>query len=167
MNKARSTHLLPLPTDIEETHEALSAAQMSTSSTELACSWLGAKKNYCNVFLQNNLDYLAPLMGFTLTGHSNQHRSFSTKYLQFVDSLCAICIFITDQLTPNILWGRIGHTVSEAAKLGVNFFIITNLIHKFLVHSHKLYKIKFLYMFRASCVAQDGHLQRVTIPEAA
>jgi len=77
---------------------------------------------------------------------------------------------------------------------------------QFLVHSHKLHKIKFLYMFRAqsayhqevneanctyaasgivtlckwpSCptameglspslaVAQDGHLQRVTIPEAA
>jgi hypothetical protein len=30
-----------------------------------------------------------------------------------------------------------------------NFLIITNLIHKFLVHSHKLYKIKFFYMFRA------------------
>jgi hypothetical protein len=29
-----------------------------------------------------------------------------------------------------------------------DFFIITNLIHKFLVHSHKLHKIKFLYMFR-------------------
>jgi len=61
-----------------------------------------------------------------------------------------------------------------------NFFIITNLIHKFLVHSHKLHKIKFPYMFRAQsahhqevndtnslAVAQDGHLQRVTIPEAA
>ena len=72
------------------------------------------------------------------------------------------------------------------------FFIITNLIHKFLVHSHKLRKIKFLYMFRAqsahhqevndaNCtyaasgtsfsasdrLVQDGHLQRVTIPEAA
>jgi hypothetical protein len=29
--------------------------------------------------------------------------------------------------------------------------MITNLIHKFLVHSHKLYKIKFLYMFWAKC----------------
>jgi hypothetical protein len=38
-----------------------------------------------------------------------------------------------------------------------NFFIITNLIHKFLVHSHKLYKIKFLYMFRA----QSAHHQEV------
>ena len=62
----------------------------------------------------------------------------------------------------------------------ITFFIITNLIHKFLVHSHKLHKIKFPYMFRAQsahhqevndtnslAVAQDGHLQRVTIPEAA
>jgi len=66
-----------------------------------------------------------------------------------------------------------------------NFFIITNLIHKFLVHSNKLHKIKFLYMFRAqsahhqevdiNCTyAASGvvtlckcHLQRVTIPEAA
>jgi uncharacterized protein YjbI with pentapeptide repeats len=31
------------------------------------------------------------------------------------------------------------------------------LIHKFLVHSHKLYKIKFLYMFRA----QSAHHQEV------
>jgi len=31
----------------------------------------------------------------------------------------------------------------------LNIFIITNLIHKFLVHLHKLYKIKFLYIFRA------------------
>jgi hypothetical protein len=79
-------------------------------------------------------------------------------------------------------------------------YIITNLVHKFLVHSHKLHKIKYPYMFRAqsahhqdvndanctyaasgivalckwpSCatakegLAQDGHLQRVTIPEAA
>jgi hypothetical protein len=67
-----------------------------------------------------------------------------------------------------------------------NFFIITNLIHKFLVHSHKLHKIKFLYMFQAqsahhkevddvNCTyAASGivtlrkcHLQRMTIPEAA
>ena len=38
-----------------------------------------------------------------------------------------------------------------------NFFIITNLIHKFLVYLHKLHKIKFLYMFRA----QSAHHQEV------
>jgi hypothetical protein len=37
MHKARCSQLLPLPTDIEETHEALSAVQVLTSSTELAC----------------------------------------------------------------------------------------------------------------------------------
>jgi len=37
------------------------------------------------------------------------------------------------------------------------FFIITNLIHKFLVQSHKLHKIEFLYMFRA----QSAHHQEV------
>jgi len=36
-------------------------------------------------------------------------------------------------------------------------FIITNLIHKFLVHSRKLHKIKFLYMFQA----QSAHHQEV------
>ena len=35
MHKARSSQLLPLPTDIEETHEALCAVQVLTSSTEL------------------------------------------------------------------------------------------------------------------------------------
>jgi len=35
--KARSSQLLPLPTDIEETHEALSAVPVLTSSTDLAC----------------------------------------------------------------------------------------------------------------------------------
>ena len=36
MHKARSSQLLPLPTDTEETHEA-SSAVVSTSSTDFAC----------------------------------------------------------------------------------------------------------------------------------
>jgi len=36
-------------------------------------------------------------MSFMLTGHLNQHRSFSTNCLQFMDSLCATCIFLTGQ----------------------------------------------------------------------
>ena len=89
--------------------------------------------------------------------------------------------------------GRKNGGLCKCATRITAFFIITNLIHKFLVHSHKLHKIKFLYMFRAQsahhqevndanctyaasgivtlckspslAVAQDGHLQRVTIPE--
>jgi hypothetical protein len=37
MHKARFSQLLPLPTDTEETHEALSAVPVLQSSTELAC----------------------------------------------------------------------------------------------------------------------------------
>jgi hypothetical protein len=37
MHKARSCQPLPHPTDIEENHEALSAVQVLTISTELAC----------------------------------------------------------------------------------------------------------------------------------
>jgi len=47
--------------------------------------------------------------------------------------------------------------IGKELKIKRNFFIITNLIHKFLVHSHKLYKIKFFYMFRA----QSAHHQEV------
>jgi hypothetical protein len=37
MPKARSSQLLPLPADTEETREALYAVQMLAGSTELAC----------------------------------------------------------------------------------------------------------------------------------
>jgi len=37
MHTARSSQLLPLPTDTEEIHKALSAVQVLTSSTELTC----------------------------------------------------------------------------------------------------------------------------------
>ena len=36
-HKASFSQMLPLPTDTEETHEALSAVQVLTSSTDLAC----------------------------------------------------------------------------------------------------------------------------------
>ena len=55
-------------------------------------------------------------MCFTLTGHSNQHRSFPTNYLQFIDSLCATCAFLTSSVDV------FRHKVSEAAKLAVNVF---------------------------------------------
>jgi len=47
------------------------------------------------------------------------------------------------------------HFTQDTSYLQHNFFIITNLIHKFLVHSHKLHKIKFLYTFQAQSAHQD------------
>jgi len=63
-------------------------------------------------------------MGFTLTGHSHQHRSFFTNYLQFMDSLCATCISLPANKQPTSYDDVFRHTVSEAAKLGVNVFPI-------------------------------------------
>jgi len=55
IHKARFFHLLPLQTDIEETHEALSAVQVLTSSKEQFLLLMIRKKKYCNIFLQNQL----------------------------------------------------------------------------------------------------------------
>jgi len=55
MHKARSSQLIPLPTDTEETHEALSSVQMQTSSKgQFLLVNDSGKKNW-NVFLQNQL----------------------------------------------------------------------------------------------------------------
>jgi len=46
------------------------------------------KKTILMFYCENKLEFfLAPLMVFTLTGHSNQHRSSSTNYVQLLDSL--------------------------------------------------------------------------------
>ena len=54
-------------------------------------------------------------------------------------------------------WKLEPQSVSQRKTNVTFFFIITNLIHKFLVLSHKLHLIKFLYMFRA----QSAHHQEV------
>ena len=89
MHKARSSQLLALPTDTEETHEALSAVEVR----QILLVNDSGKKTVVMFTCKNNVQFLAPLMGFTLTGHSYQHRSFSTNYLQFIHSLRATCIF--------------------------------------------------------------------------
>jgi len=61
-------------------------------------------------------------MCFTLTGHSNQHRSFSTNCVQFIDSLRATCIFLPSNKHPKSYEDEFIHTLSEAAKLSVDVF---------------------------------------------
>ena len=64
------------------------------------------------------------------------------------------CFSLSCKANARVKLAKTGHG-QHSSKL--TFFIITNLIHKFLVHSHKWYKIKFLYMFRA----QSAHHQEV------
>jgi len=55
MHKVRSSHLLPLPRDNEETHEALIAVQVLTSSTE--------KKTIVMFSCKNNLQFFSSTDG--------------------------------------------------------------------------------------------------------
>ena len=64
--------------------------------------------------------FLAPLMCFTLTGHSDQHRSFFTNYLQF--TMCHLQFYLLANKHQTSYEDVFRHTVSEAAKLGVNVF---------------------------------------------
>ena len=93
MHKARSSQLLPLPTNIEETHEVLYKCEQLRQNLLVN----DLEKIIVIFSCKSNLQFLAPLMGFTLIANSIQHRSFSTKYLQFTDSLPATCILLTDQ----------------------------------------------------------------------
>jgi hypothetical protein len=52
---ARSSQLLPLPKNVAETHEALCAVQVLTTSKEQCLLVNDPEKKYCNVFPQNQL----------------------------------------------------------------------------------------------------------------
>jgi hypothetical protein len=63
MRKTRSSQLLPLPADIEDTHEALSVKKFDR--TCLLMTW---KKNYFNVFLQKQLTVFSSIDGLYVDG---------------------------------------------------------------------------------------------------
>jgi hypothetical protein len=86
MHKERSTKMLPITTHIAETHEALNVVEILTSSQEQLLLIHGSEKNTEVFPCKPTYSTLTPLVCFPLTGHSNQHRSFTTNYLQFMDS---------------------------------------------------------------------------------
>jgi len=59
MHNAGSSQLLPLPTDIEETHEALSAVLVLKVRQNLLVNV--SEKNYFIVFLKNNLQLFSSI----------------------------------------------------------------------------------------------------------
>jgi hypothetical protein len=61
MQKARSSKLLPLPTHIEETHEALSAVQVQTNSKEQFLLANDLEKILQCFLAKPNYSFLAPL----------------------------------------------------------------------------------------------------------
>ena len=95
MHKARSSQLLPFRKDIEETHEALSAVQVLKSSRKE----FGLGRNIVIFLLVNDLEKIILMFScktnlhcissidmLYVDGYSNQRRSFSTSYLQFMDT---------------------------------------------------------------------------------
>ena len=61
MHKARFSQLLPLPTDIEETHEALNAVQVQTSSKQQFLLLNDAEKNIVMFSYKTNLQFLSSI----------------------------------------------------------------------------------------------------------
>jgi len=88
-DKARSSQLLPLPTDNEETHESLSDVQVLTNSKEQWFLVTGSKKKIVTFSGKTNLQLLSSIDVPYVDETFDQHRSFSTNYLQFMDS--AMC----------------------------------------------------------------------------
>jgi hypothetical protein len=66
--------------------------------------------------------FLTPLMGFTLTGHLNQHRSFPPTIYSSWTHYVHLPFFLLANKHPTSYENVFSHTVSEAAKLGVNVF---------------------------------------------
>jgi len=86
MHKARSAQMLPITTNIAESHEALNAVQMLTSSQEQLLLIHGSEKKYRNVSLQTNLEYLSSIDVLSVDGTFKSAPSFTTNYLQVMDS---------------------------------------------------------------------------------
>ena len=92
MDKARSSQLLPLPTDLEETHEALCAVQVQTSSKGQLLLVNNSEKNIVMFSCKTILQFLSSIYVLYIDGTFKSHRSFFTNYLQFMDSaMVTIC----------------------------------------------------------------------------
>ena len=71
----RERHTHP-PHIRSERISCLSPLSTSVNKFDRTCFLKTRKKTTVKFSCKNNLQFLAPLMGFTLTEHSNQHRSF-------------------------------------------------------------------------------------------
>jgi hypothetical protein len=100
MHKARSSQLLPLPTDIEETHEALSTVQVQTSSIEQFLLVNDSEENIVMFSCKTNLQVLSSTDVLFVYGILKSAPKFFHQPLTFhglSNGHCAACIFPTGQ----------------------------------------------------------------------
>jgi hypothetical protein len=102
MHKERSAQMLPITTNIAETHEALNAVKMlRISSSQEHLLLIHASEKYMEMFpCKPTYSTLVPLMCFRLTGHSNQHQVLPPTIHNSWNQQrppSATCIFLTGQ----------------------------------------------------------------------
>jgi hypothetical protein len=89
IHTARSSELLPLPTDIEETHEALNAVQVLSLKDLFLFVNDSEKKNIVMFSSKTNLQFLSSIDVLYVEGTFKSAPSFTISCLQFMDSATA------------------------------------------------------------------------------
>jgi hypothetical protein len=100
-HKARSSQLLPPPTDTKEAHEALSAVEVQTSSKEQFLLVNDPGKNTVMFSCKTDLQFLSSIDVLYVDGaFKSAHKFFLATITNSWTqkwSLCATCIFLTGQ----------------------------------------------------------------------
>jgi hypothetical protein len=125
MHKARSSQLLPIPKDTEETHEASSAVQVQTISKEQFLLVNDSEKNIVMFYCKTNLQFLSPIDVLHVDGTFKSapkffHELFTIHGLSN-DHYVPPAFFLMANKHQTSYEDVFSRTVSAAAKLGVNF----------------------------------------------
>ena len=121
MRKARSSHLLPLQTDIEETHEALSAVQVRKKQFLLVND---SEKNIVMFSCKPNLQFLSSSDVVYVRRRDIQisTEDFSPTIYNSWTHYVPLAFFLLVSEHQTSYENVFRHTVSEAAKLDVYVF---------------------------------------------
>jgi hypothetical protein len=125
-HKARSSQLLPLRTDIEETHEVLNALQVQTRSKEQFLLVNDSENNIVMFSCKTNLQFLSSVDVLYVDGTLKSapkffHQLFTIRGLSKGHNV-PLAFFLLANKHQTSYENVFRHTVSEAAKLGVNVF---------------------------------------------
>ena len=123
IHKARSSQLPPLPTNIEETHEALSAVQVLTSLKEQFLLVNDSEKNIVMFSCKTNLQFLSSIDVLYVDGTFKSvptffHQLFTIHGLNNGHYVPLAFFLLTNKHQTSYEY-VFRYTVAEAAKLGV------------------------------------------------
>ena len=126
MHKARSSKLPPLPTDIQGTHEALSAVQVQTSSKEQFLLVNDSEKNIVMFSCKTNLQFLSSIDVLYVDGTFKSAPKYFHQLLTIHGlsngHYVPIAFFLLANKHQTSYEDVFRYTVSETARLGVNVF---------------------------------------------